>query len=120
MKHRLALVVGIMLLAVPAFAADVDGKWSGSVETPMGSVPVGFTFKSDGATLTGTTLGPDGGEIAIKDGKIDGNKIAFNVSLDLGGMAFDIAYTGVVTPEEIKLTADFAGMPFEYSVTKSK
>jgi hypothetical protein len=28
MKHRLALVVGIMLLAVPAFAGDVDGKWS--------------------------------------------------------------------------------------------
>ena len=72
---------------------------------------------SDGPT---TSLAPDGGEIAIKDGKIDGNKIAFNVSLDLGGMAFDIAYTGVVTPEEIKLTADFAGMPFEYSVKKSK
>ena len=120
MKRILVLVVGLMLLAAPAFAADVDGKWTGSIETPMGTVPVGFTFKADGATLTGTSLAPDGGEIAIKDGKIDGNKIAFNVSLDLGGMAFDIAYTGVVTPEEIKLTADFAGMPFEYSVKKSK
>ena len=58
MKHILALVLGFVLLAVPAFAADVDGQWTGSVETPMGSIPVGFTFKADGATLTGTSLGP--------------------------------------------------------------
>ena len=82
-----------MLLAAPAFAADVDGKWAGSVETPMGTVPVGFTFKADGATLTGTSLGPDGGEIAIKDGKVDGNKISFIVELDFGGMPLVLSYS---------------------------
>jgi len=120
MKHRLALVVGIMLLAVPAFAADVDGKWAGSVDTPMGTVPVGFTFKSDGATLTGTTLGPDGGEIAIKDGKVDGNKISFIVELDFGGMSLVLNYSGVVSPAEIKFTLDVMGMPFEFAVNKNK
>ena len=120
MKHILALVLGFVLLAVPAFAADVDGQWTGSVETPMGSIPVGFTFKADGATLTGTSLGPDGGQIAIKDGKVDGNKVSFTVELDFGGMAVVLSYTGVVSPPEIKFTGDFMGMPFEFAVTKVK
>src|SRR6188508_3739174 len=107
MKHILALVLGFVLLAVPAFAADVDGQWTGTVETPMGSIPVGFTFKADGATLTGTSLAPDGGEIAIKDGKIDGNKISFIVAIDFGGMPVVIGYNGVVAPAEIKFTGDF-------------
>ena len=120
MKRILVLVVGLMLLAAPAFAADVDGKWTGSIETPMGTVPVGFTFKADGATLTGTSLAPDGGEIAIKDGKIDGNKISFIVAIDFGGMPVMIGCNGVVVLAEIKFTGDFMGMPFEFTVTKAK
>ena len=44
-----ALVTLILLLSVPLFAADVDGKWTGSIASPNGEVPVGFTFKADGA-----------------------------------------------------------------------
>jgi hypothetical protein len=60
MKQVLALALGLLLLAAPAFAHDADGKWEGMVDTPMGAIPVGFTFKTDGAMLTGTSLGPDG------------------------------------------------------------
>ena len=69
MKKVYAIVVGLMLLAAPAFAADVDGKWSGTVSTPMGDIPVAYEFKADGTTLSGTTLGIDGGSVPIKDGK---------------------------------------------------
>ncbi len=120
MKQILTLVLGVMLLATPAFAADVDGQWAGSVETPMGSIPVGFTFKADGATLTGTSLGLDGAQIPIKNGKVDGDKISFSVELDFGGMAIVLDYRGVVSPAEIKFTGDFMGMPFEFAVTKAK
>ena len=92
MKKVYAIVVGLMLLAAPAFAADVDGKWTGTVSTPMGDLPVGYEFKADGATLTGTTLGTDGGYVPIKDGKVDGNNISFSVTLDFGGMAIDLSY----------------------------
>ncbi len=118
MKKVYAIVVGLMLLAAPAFAADVDGKWSGTVSTPMGDIPVAYEFKAEGATLTGTTLGIDGGNVPIKDGKVDGNNISFNVTLDFGGMAIDLSYKGVVTPTEIKMTGDFMGMPFEFVVKK--
>ena len=115
-----ALVIALLLWAAPAMAGDVDGKWAGTVSTPGGDLEVAYDFKSEGPTLTGTTTSPDGSTVTIKDGKIDGNKITFNVSLDLGGMVIDISYTGVVSAEEIKLTAEFAGMPFEYSVKKAK
>ena len=115
----IALLVLVLLSAVPARAADVDGKWAGSLSTPNGDVAVGFDFKSDGAMLTGSTTGPDGSAIPIKNGKIDGNKISFLVSLDFGGMPFELSYNGVVSPTEIKMTAEFAGMPFEFTVKKN-
>ena len=113
-----AFVLALLLWAAPAMAADVDGKWAGTVSTPGGDFPVSFEFKADGTKLTGTTMSPDGSAVNIKDGKIDGNKIAFGVSLDFGGMTIDIAYTGVVSPTEVKLTADVAGMPLEFVVKK--
>jgi hypothetical protein len=116
----LAAVLMLMLAAVPARAADVDGKWTGSLDTPMGAVMVGFNFKADGATLTGTTTGPDGGEIAIKNGKVEGDKISFLVSIDFGGMALDLNYTGVVKKDSVELTLDVMGMPFNFVVKKTQ
>ncbi len=118
MKIR-ALVVALVLWAAPVLAADVDGKWAGTVTTPNGDVQVGYEFKADGTTLTGSTTGPDGSTIPIKNGKIDGSRITFVVTLDFGGMTFDIAYSGEVSPTEIKITADFAGMPFDFVVKKA-
>jgi hypothetical protein len=115
-----ALVLALSLVAAPAFAADVDGKWAGTISTPGGDFPVAFEFKADGATLTGTTQSPDGMSINIKDGKIDGDKVTFGVTLDFGGMALDIAYSGVVTPAEMKMKADVAGMALEFVVKKEK
>jgi opacity protein-like surface antigen len=119
MKRLLLLVLALVMLAAPASAADVDGTWTGLFDTPNGAVNVSFTFKADGDNLTGTTTGP-AGEIAIKDGKVDGNKISFNISIEFGGMPLLLAYTGLVSPEEIKLTLEVMGMPFEFVVKKAK
>jgi len=116
---KFAFLLLVLLYAVPARAADVDGKWSGNVSTPNGDVAVGFDLKADGAALTGSMTGPDGMPIPIKNGKIDGNKIAFLVSLDFGGMPFELNYTGLVSASEIKMTMDVAGMPFEFVVKKN-
>jgi hypothetical protein len=62
---------------------------------------------------------PDGSEIAIKNGKIEGDKISFLVSIDFGGMALDLNYTGVVKPDQIAFTLDVMGMPFEFAVKKA-
>ena len=85
----------------------------------MGPVTVAFTFKADGAMLSGSTTGPDGGETAIKLGKVDGDRISFSVDLDFGGMPLTLEYKGIVSADQIKMTADFMGMPFEFVVKKA-
>ena len=119
--RRLALVVTLCVVAfAPLRAADVDGKWSGSIDTPMGAIPIEFNFKADGATLTGSMGGPDGGQIPIKNGKIDGNKISFNVSVDFGGMTLDFVYTGSLSGDNLQMSSDFMGMPFMFSMKKTQ
>ena len=78
-----------------------------------------LTFKADGATLTGTTSGPDGAEVKIADGKIDGNNLSFTVTFDFQGMPLMISYKGVMSGTEIKFTLDVFGMPMDLSVKKS-
>lgn len=118
MKVR-AMVLGIVLAAVTAFAADVDGKWTGAVNTPNGDLPVSFEFMAEGATLSGSMLGMDGMKIPIKDGKVDGSNISFSVTLDFGGMPFTLNYKGVVASDQIKLSGDANGQSFELVVKKS-
>jgi len=115
----LALAFGLWMFAGLALAADVDGKWTGSVSTPNGDIPQTFNFKAEGADLTGSMVNFDGSSVAIKDGKVDGSNISFSVSLDFGGNQILLKYKGVVDKDQIKLTGDFMGMPFELVVKKS-
>jgi hypothetical protein len=116
----IAIMLIVLAMGVAAYAADVDGKWTGSVQGPQGEFPVSFTFKADGAKLTGTTSGLDGMPVPIQDGKIDGNTITFTVTFDFGGMPFMLSYKGVVSPDQIKMAGDAFGMPFEFVVKKAK
>lgn len=118
MKLR-SILLAFLLTAGSCLAADVDGKWSGTLSIEAGEFPVNFTFKADGATLTGSTTDPDGAEIKIADGKVDGNSISFSVSFDFGGMPLTINYKGVLSGQQIRLTMDIQGMPAEVTVKKA-
>jgi hypothetical protein len=112
-----SLVLGVLLLAGFALGADVDGKWTGTI-TGM-DMTIGFTFKADGKTLTGTHT-VNGQETAIKDGKIDGNNISFTVTLDMGGQESKIEHKGVVSADQIKMTYDMMGQPGEILLKRAK
>lgn len=111
-------VLAFLLLAVSAFAADIDGKWTGSISTPNGDFPQTFTFKADGAKLTGALEFMPGMEIPISEGKVDGNNISFSLTLDFG-QPFKLTYTGVVSGNELKVKGEAAGMPFEFTLKKA-
>ena len=119
MKKAFVIVVGLLLLAAPAFAADVDGKWTGTVSTPMGDLPVQDQFKADGTTSDRDNarirrrVGPD----QERQGR--GRQDLVHRDIRLGGMTLDLSYTGVVSASEIKMTGDFMGMPFEFTVKKA-
>ena len=108
-----------LFLFVPAFAADIDGTWTGMIEGPQGAFNMIYKFKAEGATLTGAmVVGNDGMEVKISDGKIEGNNVSFSVTLNFGE-AFTLAYKGVLNGAELKLTSDFGGQPVEFTLKKS-
>ena len=59
---------------------SIDGKWNIVVKSPMGDQKSVLTFKAEGNVLTGTAEA-QGNSQAIKDGKIDGDKISWAVSI---------------------------------------
>ena len=104
------LTILSMLVAGMAFAADIDGKWEGEVQG-MGGEPIkiGYTFKADGTTLTGTTKDMNGSDVAITDGKIDGNNFSFSIDIGMGPWK----YKGVLSGDQIemKMEGGGGGMP---------
>jgi len=115
------LVLGLILVASMAFAAPIDGKWVGEIPGMDGNpMKLSYTFKADGATLTGSTTGPDGKEMAIKDGKIDGDKVSFSITLDFGGQEMKMEYKGVLSGDDLKLSLDMMGQPMEIPLKRAK
>jgi hypothetical protein len=113
------LALGLLLATTSAFAADIDGKWAGSIDSPQGAMMINYTFKSEGNTFTGTTAAPDGSALAIKDGKIDGNKISFTLTLDFGQGPTTFVYTGEVSTTDLKLHTSFMDMPIDFVLKKT-
>ncbi len=97
-----------MFVAGMAFAADIDGNWEGEVQGMDGNpMKIAYTFKADGGTLTGTTKGMDGNDIAIQDGKIDGNNFSFSLDFGMGQpMKFNCTLKG----DTIEMKMDMGGM----------
>ena len=109
-EDRMKILLGICaamalaLSAATAMAADVTGSWTATMQGPDGGggMQLTFTFKQDGGAVTGTVVTPQGGDpIAISNGKIDGDKLTFDVSFN--GMT--IHHAGTVTADEIKLSS---------------
>ena len=98
-----------MLLAVAAWAADVNGTWTGQINGPDGnSIPLTYSFKQDGEKLTGTVAAPQGDPIQIEEGKVQGDKISFAVHVEFnGGQKF--LSEGTVKGEEITLSTKADG-----------
>jgi hypothetical protein len=116
MRHFL-FGIGILLWAGFAFGADIDGKWAGEIVGQ--NMPISFTFKADGTTLTGVHV-VNGQETAIKDGKIEGNNISFTVTLDMGGQEAKIPHKGVLSGNEIKMTYEMMGQSGEILLKRAK
>jgi len=102
MKRAIAFSAALLVLvcALPAFAANVTGKWIAEDKDPDGNPStITFIFKQEGAQLTGT-VGLSDETANISNGKVGGDKISFVVVF-----SFDtITATGAVHEDEITMT----------------
>ena len=96
---RFAFVLTVALaLAVVAFAADIAGTWKGTMETPMGPMENTLVLAADGASLTGSVK-TDFFEAKVEKGKLDGDKVSFEINIDFG----KLVYEGTVAGDDLKL-----------------
>lgn len=90
-------------------AADVTGKWTAEVPSRGGELrTTTFLFKQAGAQLTGTMTSFDR-DIPIEDGKVEGDRVSFTVTLSFGGNEMKFLYKGTVSGNEIKFTREREG-----------
>jgi hypothetical protein len=115
MKKLLFACAALLLTFAPVTAraaTDFSGTWTGAMAGgDNGGFQLSFTFKQDGASLTGSVKGPQGDAIAISDGKVDGDKITFKVVIQ-GGTTISHEGTINAAGDEIKLTTKSEGGNF--------
>lgn len=116
---KVALALALLITSVTAFAGPIDGKWTGSIDTPNGKVDLVYQLASEGTTLTGNAIGPDGTPVPLQNGKIEGNKLSFTLTFtNMGPEPLVFHYTGDLAGDELTLRSDFMGQPFEFKLKK--
>jgi hypothetical protein len=104
--------------AFAALAADITGNWKATAEGPNGAMERTFTFKQDGAKLTGETVSTMIGKSPITDGKVEGDTVTFTINATFGDQAMKITYTGKISGNEIKLKSEANGNTFDWVAKK--
>ena len=91
---------------------SVDGMWKVTLNTPMGAQERNLTLKTSGSALTGSMSGPQG-DVAIEDGSVEGNAVAWSVMAPQIGAK--VAFTGTVEGDTIAgqaVLGAFGSAPF--------
>jgi hypothetical protein len=100
------LIVSVALLClVPALAADISGKWTTVITTPIGEMNYSFDFKIEGEKLTGKavmSMGGDSSESVLTEGSVKGDEISFVETLKIQGQELRSVYKGKISGNEIR------------------
>jgi hypothetical protein len=115
MKKLISLCALFALSTVMALAADVSGVWKGEAGE-KGPAP-SFNLKQSGSLLTGTTTARNA-EIEISNGKVEGDKVYFEVTREMQGNKVTTKYTGTVSGSTMTLSAESARGTREMKLTK--
>lgn len=115
MKLFLLILVAI---ALPVCAlADITGTWSGSLESNQDgqnrTESAYLILKQDGATLTGSGGPSEERQLAIRNGKVNGSDVTFEIAMD-----DDRVMSFVLHSAEESLTGDVSGPDKETGTLK--
>ena len=118
MKKLISLCALLALTTVMAMAADVTGTWKGEANPNGKGGPPSFNLKQSGSLLTGTTTARNA-EIEITNGKVEGDKVYFEVVREMQGNKMTMKYSGTVSGGTMTLKMDMGrGEPRDMTLTK--
>ena len=114
----------ICAASLTALAANIDGKWTserqvGAADGKTYNHTTVFTLKSDGNSLTGTVVQTSaapwmsessGRSVDISDGKIDGDKFSFKLTMETKQGERTVVYEGTIDGDQLKGTMKFRGI----------
>ena len=119
MRHiliRFLNAVGLLALTwatstiIPAAEkkADPTGTWTWTFTTQGGdSIKASMNLKLEGDNLTGTVKGRDGNETAIRNAKLSGDQISFEILRERDGNKITSKHQGKIAGDTIKGKIEF-------------
>ncbi len=112
MRCLLTCAVLIVIAAGAILAADISGNWSGTMSMGDNQFTLNYVFKQDGEKLTGSVQGPQGDPLTLNDGKVQGDKLSFNIVVQTPNGDMKINSEGTIKgADEITLTSKMVGAP---------
>lgn len=79
---------------------SADGKWTTTMNTPMGAQNGSMELTTDGASLTGTLTAATGDAVEITDGTVDGNNLTWKAAITQP-MPITLEFSAVVDGDAI-------------------
>jgi hypothetical protein len=113
-----SILAALIVFGALAQGANVTGTWTASFDTQVGKQEYTYTFKVDGATVTGTAKGNLVTDSVLSDIKVEGNKITLVEKGNYMGMPLEFKYSGEIAGNEIKFKRELMGFPAEEFVAK--
>lgn len=100
-------------------AADgVAGEWDVVYNTPGGPRPFKLVLSVDGEKLTGTAKRPNG-DVPV-EGTIKGDVITFAYTINYGGNALTLTFSGKVTGDKMAGNVIIGSTQEDWSATRAK
>jgi hypothetical protein len=113
---RLSVLAAGLVMALPALAADVTGKWTAEFDSQIGKQKYTFDLKVEGEKVTGKAhfeRAGQTGDVDLQDGKLVGDRLSFVEVDSFQGNELRIQYTGKVKGDQITFTRDVGGFAKE-------
>lgn len=100
--------LGMMMLVITVYAADVTGEWELTAESPRGEFTQAVKFVQDGETLTVTMESRRGDEME-GEGTVKDNEIEWTILRSTPRGEFEMVYKGTIDGDTMSGTVDFGG-----------
>ncbi len=113
----LILFTAIFIAPIQAQTSSLSGRWEGKTVSPQGERPTTATFKQEGGNYTGSISGTRG-DMALKDIKVEGDKITAKAELETPQGALTINYSFALQGDGLKGTGslNFGGNPITFDI----